>query len=742
MSVTPQEDFQEFLDDDNGNLASGAHEEEDKDALPQDLSLGDLDITSSDVSLKGVEDELDTYAGHEVLRAILDQGCDPKEYGRHYEARLRQAELESIQDYLSESDNLVMLHQQISSCDSILATMEQMLGKFQSDLGNISSEIRALQEQSQSMSVRLRNRKAAEAKLGTFLDNLALPPALIDGILLAPPDAGFAEHLLALHKKLEFVRGNEMAAKSAAMHDIAPELERLRAKAVTKSRDLLMARIYQLRKPKTNIQILQQNVLLKQKYLVTFLRQHGQEVFQEIRSAYVDTLSRVLSAHFRSYLAALERLQEDLAGAADVIGEAPGGGVGGVMANLFARGANAAHRDAFALGDRGNILHHLEQAAIIPHVAESESKKAPFEVLFRSVNKLLMDTATAEYLFCCDFFQEDTIFSELFAATLAVVESALAASLQETFDLVGLLLMIRINYHHQLIMNKRRIPCLDDYLDRTNLLLWPRFKVLLDMQLSSMKAYTPPNFGQDPSLHFITQRYAMLTTSLLLLNADYQDGQMDHNIDRLRFAAMEVLLRLSKRFARRRLGTIFLITNFHHIVQLLREAASRGGHMAHAAGTSPPPPTAPLGASGAETIKEFEDQLTACTNIYVEEALVQQFGDLVRFVTEAEAAAKAGSVAEGSHAPGYGPQQAAPIMKDFSTRWTAAIEALNKETMKDFRSSTCGREVLKAAMTQLLLYYTRMLELLKRAGPEGAAVVRDAVTIPSIMYEIKRFNRA
>ena len=61
----------------------------------------------------GVDDELDRYAGHEVLRAILDQGCDPKEYGRHYGARLRQAELESIQDYLSESDNLVTLHQQV-----------------------------------------------------------------------------------------------------------------------------------------------------------------------------------------------------------------------------------------------------------------------------------------------------------------------------------------------------------------------------------------------------------------------------------------------------------------------------------------------------------------------------------------------------------------------------------------------------------------------------------------------------
>ena len=70
-----------------------------------------------------------------------------------------------------------------------------------------------------------------------------------------------------------------------------------------------LRRIYQLRKTKTNIQILQQNVLLKQKYMVTFLRQHGPEVFHEMRSAYVETLSRVLSSHFRSYLAALERLQ-------------------------------------------------------------------------------------------------------------------------------------------------------------------------------------------------------------------------------------------------------------------------------------------------------------------------------------------------------------------------------------------------------------------------------------------------
>ena len=63
---------------------------------------------------------------------------------------------------------------------------------------------------------------------------------------------------------------------------------------------------------------------------------------------------------------------------------------------------------------------------------------------------------------------------------------------------------------------------------------------------------------------------------------------------------------------------------------------------------------------------------------------------------------------------------------------------MRREITKDFNKSVCGREVVKAAMTQLLLYYTRALELLKGGGPDGLALVREAVTVPSIMYEIKR----
>lgn len=85
----------------------------------------------------------------------------------------------------------MLLPWQISACDEILAGMEEVLGRFQGDLGNISTEIRALQEQSQSMSVRLRNRRAAESRLTVFLENVAVPPSLIEGIVSGNVDEAF-----------------------------------------------------------------------------------------------------------------------------------------------------------------------------------------------------------------------------------------------------------------------------------------------------------------------------------------------------------------------------------------------------------------------------------------------------------------------------------------------------------------------------------------------------------------------
>lgn len=47
-------------------------------------------------------------------------------------------------------------------------------------------------------------------------------------------------------------------------------------------REFLQGKLNSLRKPKTNISIIQQNVLLKYKYFVRFLEAHGPDVYQEV----------------------------------------------------------------------------------------------------------------------------------------------------------------------------------------------------------------------------------------------------------------------------------------------------------------------------------------------------------------------------------------------------------------------------------------------------------------------------
>ena len=61
--------------------------------------------------------------------------------------------------------------------------MEGVLGKFQSDLGKVSEEIRHLQVQSQSMGTKLKNRRAAETQLGSFIEQLTISEHLVHSIM-------------------------------------------------------------------------------------------------------------------------------------------------------------------------------------------------------------------------------------------------------------------------------------------------------------------------------------------------------------------------------------------------------------------------------------------------------------------------------------------------------------------------------------------------------------------------------
>lgn len=514
-----------------------------------------------------------------------------------------------------------------------------------------------------------------------------------------------------LSKKLKFVEADQLIKGSKALKDVQPELEKLRQKAVTKVFDFIVQKLYALRKPKTNIQILQQSVLLKNKYVISFLKEHAKEVYIEVRAAYVDTMNKVLSAHFRAYIQALEKLQLDIATSSDLIGVETTRSTG-----LFstARGPLKNKSAVFALGERINILKDMDQQALIPHIAEAGSQKYPYEVLFRSLHKLLMDTATSEYLFCDDFFGEESIFYEIFAGPFAVVDEHFNSILPNCYDAIGLMLMIRIIHQHQLIMSRRRIPCLDSYLDKVNIALWPRFKMVFDLHLSSLRnANVKTLWEDDVHPHYVMRRYAEFTASLIHLNVEYGDGQLELNMERLRMAIDDLLMKLAKTFPKPKPQIVFLINNYDMTIAVLKEAGSEGGKIQ----------------------LHFEELLKSNTSMFVEELLLEHFSDLIKFVKS-----------RASEEPGSGTEkpitvaEVETIVKDFASRWKAAIELMHKDVITSFSNFLCGMEILRAALTQLLLYYTRLSDTIKKIVG-GSALNKDLVSISSIMYEIRKYSR-
>ncbi|KAK6940405.1 Vps52 [Dillenia turbinata] len=697
--------------------------------------VGDLtneeDTSCDNISLEGLQQELEECKNDEVVVNILSKGANLREYAKGVENNVRQVELESIQDYIKESDNLVSLHDQIRDCDIILSQMETLLSGFQAEIGSISSDIKILQEKSMDMGLKLKNRKVAESKLAKFVEDIIVPPRMVDIIVDGEVNDEYMRTLEILSKKLKFVDVDTMVKTSKALKDVQPELERLRQKAVSKTCgadaclccqisgylnalqqvfEFIVQKLYALRKPKTNIQILQQSILLKYKYVVVFLKEHGKEVYNEVRGAYIDTMNKVLSAHFRAYIQALEKLQLDIATSSDLIG------VEARSSSLFSRGREPLkNRSAvFALGERINILKELDQPALIPHIAEASSLKYPYEVLFRSLHKLLMDTATSEYLFCDNFFGEESAFYEIFAGPFSVIDEHFNSILPNCYDAIGLMLMIRIIHQHQLMMSRRRIPCLDSYLDKVNISLWPRFKMVFDLHLNSLRnANVKMLWEDDIHPHYVMRRYAEFTASLIHLNVEYGDGQLELNLERLRMAVDDVLNKLARTFPKPKLQTVFLINNYDMTIAVLKEAVPDGGKIQ----------------------LYFEELLKSNTAIFVEELLLEHFSDLIKFVKT-----RASEDMSASSDKTITVNEVEPIVKDFASRWKAAIELMHKDVITSFSNFLCGMEILRAALTQLLLYYTRLSDCIKKYG--GMSTLnKDLVTISSIMYEIKKYSR-
>ncbi|KAM8884079.1 vacuolar protein sorting-associated protein 52 homolog [Synchiropus picturatus] len=679
------------------------------------LNLGDLDLTTDEFILDEVDVHIQANLEDDLVKEALKAGVDLRQYSKQVEAELQRIEQASIKDYILESQNIALLHHQITACDSILERMEGMLSGFQSDLSSISSEIQTLQRQSVSMSVRLKNRQAVRSSLGQLVDELVVPGHMIATILDSPvTDQDFLDQLHELDNKINFTKELNFR-ETLACSDIQDVVDRLKLKAVTKIREFILQKIYSFRKPMTNYQI-PQNSLLKHRFFYQFLLANERTVAREIRDEYVDTMSKIYYSYFKSYSGRLLKVQyEEVADKDDLMGVEDTAKKG-----FFTKPSLKSRNTIFTLGQRGAILSpaELEGPILVPHTAQRGDHRFPYETLFRSQHFALLDNSCREFLFLSDFFMVTgnaalDLFNCIMGRTLGMFLKSMSSYVSDCYDSIAIFLCIHIVLRFKSITAQRNVPALDKYWETVLELLWPRFELILEMNINSIRNTDPQKLGVlDTRPHYITRRYAEFSSAIVSINQTFPNERTNVLLGQLQAEVENFVLKMAAEFPSRRDQLIFLINNYDMMLSVLMERAT----------------------DDSKEVESFQQLLLARTQEFIEEILSPPFGGMIAFVKEAEALMEKGHLERLKNDEARITQ----LVRGFSSTWKSSVELMSQDVMRSFTNFKNGTSIIQGALTQLIQYYHSFHKVLNQPQFRSLAVRSELINLHHLMVEVKK----
>ncbi|XP_039624745.1 vacuolar protein sorting-associated protein 52 homolog [Polypterus senegalus] len=680
-----------------------------------DLNLGELDLTSDEFILDEVDIHIQANLEDELVKEALKTGVDLRQYSKQVESELQRIEQASIKDYIKESQNIASLHNQITACDSILERMEQMLSSFQSDLSSISSEIQTLQEQSVAMNIKLKNRQSVRSELSQLVDELMVPSSMMAIILDTPvTEQEFVEQLHELDNKINYVK-EQSFRETLACNDVQEVLEKLKIKAVTKIREFILQKIYSFRKPMTNYQI-PQNALLKYRFFYQFLLANERHVAKEIRDEYVDIMCKIYFSYFKSYTGRLMKVQyEEVADKDDLMGVEDTAKKG-----FFSKPSLKNRNTIFTLGNRGSIISstELEAPILVPHAAQKSDARYPFETLFRSQHYALLDNSCREYLFLCDFFMvtgnsAQDLFNSIMGKTLAMFLKHIATYVSDCYDSIAIFLCIHIILRFRAITVKRNIPAIDKYWETVLEILWPRFELILELNIQSIRNTDPQRLGTlDTRPHYITRRYAEFSSAIVSINQTFPSEKTNALLGQLQVEVENFVLRMAAEFPSRKEQLIFLINNYDMMLSVLMERA----------------------ADDSKEVEGFQQLLLARTQEFIEEILSPPFGGMIAFVKESEALIEKGQMEKLKSEEA----RASHLVRGFASSWKQSVENLSQDVMRSFTNFKNGTGIIQGALTQLIQYYHRFHKVLSQPPFKGLAVRSELINIHHLMVEVKK----
>lgn len=216
-------------------------------------------------------------------------------------------------------------------------------------------------------------------------------------------------------------------------------------------------------------------------------------------------------------------------------------------------------QSAFELGERAVILQNVFAPPLVPTVEQAKWRLHSYEETFRSLNILLCDAVTHEFIFTFTFFSGDmSVFVDVFKPTIQfivdyVAEVLLAQNtnngvwrgLHEQYpqtavntvcgnDCYGLLILIRLCHDfNSLMKDVRRLCCLEGFYDSLLLQLWPSFQQTFERQVRALRLADVPTLADSflraedkqgvsdwvARIHPLIKHYAAFTKALVTITS-------------------------------------------------------------------------------------------------------------------------------------------------------------------------------------------------------------------------------
>lgn len=404
----------------------------------------------------------------------------------------------------------------------------------------------------------------------------------------------------------------------------------------------------------------------------------------------------------------------------------------------------------------GGAMAAALSSPVNAHLALINGDKYPYEMIFRSVMSHLVDSATNEYVFARQFFKEygqDDCWNSIFGKTLSLVLEQLENYLFNCHDAIAILLMIKLTHYYKRLVKARRIDkVMEPFLDRVTNLFWPRLKMVMDAHLRSIRGANPKKVGAgDIHAHLVSRRYAEFTCSILLIlnrgrkvssegganglvnnsapgtpgdKPSHRGSAGDMLVNDLDVMVEEMILllrRLSDVHPANKKRIIFMINNLDAIITIFKERR----------------------VSGRE-LNRFSELLVQQRELFVEEELLQTFSKMIAFVQQTEAhmsgiAAPRGARGVAAPADVVNPEVVESLVREFASNWKSGIEQINRNVLSYFSNFRNGMEILKQVLTQLLLYYTRFQDVIRKVWRgKPPSFCKDLVSTSVILAEIKK----